>query len=130
MVLDHSYLVGDWRLAQVERTLRPFFSRWDGVRYRQLLDEFGLDLRARIKDLSRGMATKLTVAIQFPLFIRFGYSRIGLPATTLPLALILVAVARLHLTIVPMAWLPYVRVAGAAAIAASVAVAVATDRRI
>jgi ABC-2 type transport system ATP-binding protein len=33
------------------------------VRYRQLLDEFGLDLRARVKDLSRGMAMKLMIAV-------------------------------------------------------------------
>ena len=63
VVLDHTYLVGDWRLAEVERTLRPFYDRWDGVRYRQLLDEFGLDLRAKVKDLSRGMAMKLMIAV-------------------------------------------------------------------
>lgn len=63
VVLDHTYLVGDWRLAEVERTLRPFYDRWDGMRYRQLLDEFGLDLRARVKDLSRGMAMKLMITL-------------------------------------------------------------------
>jgi ABC-2 type transport system ATP-binding protein len=63
VVLDHTYLVADWRLAEVERTLRPFYDRWDGVRYRQLLDGFGLDLRARVKDLSRGMAMKLMIAV-------------------------------------------------------------------
>jgi ABC-2 type transport system ATP-binding protein len=63
VVLDHTYLVGDWRLAEVERALRPFYDRWDGVRYRQLLDEFGLDLRAKVKDLSRGMAVKLMITV-------------------------------------------------------------------
>ena len=63
VVLDHTYLVGDWRLAEVERTLRPFYDRWDGARYRQLLDEFGLDPRAKVKDLSRGMAMKLMIAV-------------------------------------------------------------------
>jgi ABC-2 type transport system ATP-binding protein len=63
VVLDHTYLVGDWRLAEVERTLRPFYDRCDGVRYRQLLDDFGLDLQARVKDLSRGMAMKLMIAV-------------------------------------------------------------------
>jgi ABC-2 type transport system ATP-binding protein len=63
VVLDHTYLVGDWRLAEVERTLRPFYDRWDGVRYRELLAEFGLDLRAKVKDLSRGMAMKLMIAV-------------------------------------------------------------------
>src|SRR5947209_5993459 len=27
VVLDHAFLVGDWRLAEVERTLRPFYDR-------------------------------------------------------------------------------------------------------
>jgi ABC-2 type transport system ATP-binding protein len=63
VVLDHTYLVGEWRLAEVERTLRPFYDRWDSARYRQLLDEFGLDLRAKVKDLSRGMAMKLMSAV-------------------------------------------------------------------
>ncbi|WP_034594138.1 ABC transporter ATP-binding protein [Hamadaea tsunoensis] len=63
VVLDHTYFVGEWRLAEVERTLRPFYDRWDGARYRQLLDEFGLDPKARVKNLSRGMAMKLMIAV-------------------------------------------------------------------
>ncbi|WP_186382478.1 ABC transporter ATP-binding protein [Amycolatopsis rhizosphaerae] len=63
VVLDHTYLVGDWRLAEVERALRPFYDRWDGVRYRQLLGDFGLDPRAKVKDLSRGMGMKLMIAV-------------------------------------------------------------------
>ena len=63
VVLDHAFLVSDWRLTEVERTLRPFYDRWDGARYRQLLDEFGLDLRAKVKDLSRGMSVKLMIAV-------------------------------------------------------------------
>ncbi|NUS11088.1 MAG: ABC transporter ATP-binding protein [Streptomyces sp.] len=63
VVLDRPYLVGDWRLSEVERTLRPFYDRWDGARYRQLLGEFGLDPRAKVKDLSRGMAMKLMIAV-------------------------------------------------------------------
>ena len=63
VVLDHGYLVGDWRLTEVERALRPFYDRWDGERFRRLLDEFGLDPRAKVKDLSRGMSMKLTIAV-------------------------------------------------------------------
>jgi len=63
VVLDHAFLVGDWRLTDVERVLRPFYPRWDGARYRQLLDEFGIELRAKVKELSRGMSMKLMIAV-------------------------------------------------------------------
>jgi hypothetical protein len=75
----------------------------------------------------------INVAIQFPLFIRFGYSRISLLSTFLPLAVVMVAVTRLHRSIVSFAalqgWLPLIWVAGAAGIAASVAVARTAVRR-
>lgn len=63
VVFDRTYFVGDWRLSEVERTLRPFYDRWDTTRYRQLLDDFGLDRRAKVKDLSRGMSMKLMIAV-------------------------------------------------------------------
>jgi hypothetical protein len=73
------------------------------------------------------------VAIQFPLFIRFGYSRISLLCTFLPLALVMMAATRLHLTIVTLAsiqpWLPLLWIAGVAATVASAVVAVTADRR-
>jgi hypothetical protein len=69
----------------------------------------------------------INLTIQFPLFIRFGYSRISLMSTFLPLAVVMVALTRLHLSIVSFAtlqsWLPVIWVAGAAGIAVSVAVA-------
>jgi hypothetical protein len=74
----------------------------------------------------------ITIAIQFPLFIRFGYSRISVLCTFLPLALVMLAVTRLHLTIVSFAsiqaWLPVLWVAGAATVAASATVAVSWSR--
>jgi hypothetical protein len=72
----------------------------------------------------------LNVAIQFPLFIRFGYSRISVLGTTLPLALVSLAFVRLHLTIAWIhAWLPLFWVGGVAAIVMSAAVATTADRR-
>jgi hypothetical protein len=75
----------------------------------------------------------INVAVQYPLFIRFGYSRISAFCTFLPLALVMVALTRLHLTIVSFAaiqiWLPVIWVAGMAAIVASIAVAMTADRR-
>jgi ABC-2 type transport system ATP-binding protein len=63
VVLDHPFLAGDWRLSDVQKALRPFYDRWDTVRYRTLLEEFGLDLAAKVKSLSRGMSMKLMIAV-------------------------------------------------------------------
>jgi len=63
VVLDHSSLVGEWTLHQVERALSPFYSRWEPSTYADLLERFGLTRRARVKELSRGTAMKLQVAI-------------------------------------------------------------------
>ena len=75
----------------------------------------------------------VTVAIQFPLFVRFGYSRISVLCTFLPLAVIMLAITRLHLTIATFASiqarLPVLWVAGAAAIVGSAAVAMTADHR-
>lgn len=63
VVLDHTYLVEDWRLAEVERALRPLYARWDGARFHELLDTFALDPAHRVKELSRGQQMKLMIAV-------------------------------------------------------------------
>jgi hypothetical protein len=92
---------------------------------------FGASTIVTVLTLSWAMFA-VTVAIQFPLFIRFGFSRISVMSTFLPLALALV-LTRLHLTIVTFAtiqrWLPLIGLAGAAVLAASAAVATTADPR-
>ncbi|ARP73329.1 hypothetical protein LK07_30060 [Streptomyces pluripotens] len=64
------------------------------------------------------------IAIQLPLLIRFGYARISVLGTTVPLALVMLTVLRLHLTMAWIqAWLPLIWVAGVAAIVTSAALA-------
>lgn len=66
----------------------------------------------------------VNIAIQFPLLIRFGYARISVLATTMPLALVMVAILRLHLTLASIqVWLPLLGVAGAAALVTSAVLA-------
>jgi len=62
-VLDHAYLVGQWRLSEVDRALRPFYLRWDAAQYAHLLDGFHLDRAMRVKELSRGQSMKLMITI-------------------------------------------------------------------
>jgi hypothetical protein len=93
-------------------------------------------LLAQAQDMpfgGRSLATLLTlswalfavnISIQLPLLIRFGYTRVSVLATTLPLALIMVAVTRVHLDIESIHdWLPLFWAAGAAVIATSAALA-------
>jgi hypothetical protein len=71
----------------------------------------------------------LNIAIQLPLLIRFGYARISVLGTTMPLALVLLVVYRLHLTVTSIeSWLPLLWAAGAAAIATSALLAAHTSR--
>lgn len=72
----------------------------------------------------------VNVAIQFPLVIRFGYTRVSVLGTALPLAVVVGTGYKLHLTIPSIqVWLPFLWVAGVAAIVTSAAVAMTADRR-
>jgi hypothetical protein len=107
-------------------------------------------LLARARDVPFGGRTLLTMltlswalfavntAIQLPLLIRFGYTRVSAVATTLPLVVVVGTVYKLaavdkllHLTMPsPQTWLPLLLcLAGVAAIAASAVVAMTADRR-
>jgi hypothetical protein len=98
-------------------------------------------LLARIQGLPFGGGTLLTVlalawgffavntAIQFPLFIRFGYSRINLWGTTVPLTLVTIAAVRMHLPLGPVRiWAVLLGVAGTALFVTSAAAAGIIDR--
>lgn len=67
----------------------------------------------------------VNIGIQFPLLVRFGYARTSVLGTTVPLALVMVAVVRLHLSLSSVqAWLPLFWAAGPVVLAASAMVAV------
>ena len=74
----------------------------------------------------------INVAIQFPLLIRFGYTQVSVLATTLPVALVMYAVLKLHVfrsIAAVQVWLPLIGGAGVAAMVASVAAAITADQR-
>ena len=62
VVFDNTYFLEDWRIADVEPTLKPFYDHWDHDQYVHLLERFGLSPTKKIKELSRGQKTKLTLA--------------------------------------------------------------------
>jgi hypothetical protein len=70
----------------------------------------------------------VNVAVQFPLLIRFGYTRVSVLGTTLPLAVIVGTVYKTHLNLASLQnWLPLLCVAGLAALWMSVVVARIAD---
>lgn len=68
-------------------------------------------------------AFALAVSIQFPLFVRYGFTKTGLVATTLPISVVAVAASRLHVHFTPDATLVALAAIGSAALM-SVSVAV------
>ncbi len=63
VVMDAPFYVDDWRVSEVEKALSPFYQHWDRAAFQQSLEEFGLDARKRVKELSRGMKVKLMLAV-------------------------------------------------------------------
>jgi hypothetical protein len=90
---------------------------------------FGAHTLGEVLAVSWGMFA-VNVAVQFPLFIRFGYTRISVLGTVLPLALVMMAVVKLNVSVAALEdWAPMLWPLGAALIAGSAGVALVLDRR-
>jgi len=62
VVFDSLCFVEDWRVSLVETMVSGFYPRWDSARYHSLLEQFGISLNMKIKELSRGTQMKLMLA--------------------------------------------------------------------
>ena len=63
VVFDEIFFVDSWRVSDVERAVKGFYSRWSGLAYGRYLKSFGLPAGKRVKELSRGMKLKLMLAV-------------------------------------------------------------------
>ncbi|HWQ75650.1 MAG TPA: ABC transporter ATP-binding protein [Syntrophomonas sp.] len=63
VVMDSPLYVEDWTLTDVEAAVAPFYRHWDGRKYAQLLKQFDIDKKKKVKELSRGMKVKLMIAV-------------------------------------------------------------------
>ncbi len=63
VVLDSTYFVESWTVAEVEQALKSFYVGWSSRLYRQYADAFHLPLKKKVKELSRGMKMKLMLAV-------------------------------------------------------------------
>ncbi|HSG28919.1 MAG TPA: ABC transporter ATP-binding protein, partial [Candidatus Krumholzibacterium sp.] len=60
---EEQYYYENKRVLWTGRFVSHYFSRWDQGKFDALLGEFQIDPRKKIKDLSRGMKVKLSIAI-------------------------------------------------------------------
>lgn len=62
-VFDEIFFVEAWRVREVEKAIRGFYSDWDGAQYGEYLRKFELAPEKKVKELSRGMKMKLMLAV-------------------------------------------------------------------
>lgn len=62
VVFDENHFPEVMTPLQVGKMLEKIYSSWNGQQYQKLLSQFGLDGKKQIKDLSRGMKMKLSLA--------------------------------------------------------------------
>ncbi len=63
LVMDYCFYVDEWKVSDVEKAVKPFYSRWDHLYFLRLLDKFQIDPKKKVKELSHGMKMKLTTAV-------------------------------------------------------------------
>ena len=61
-VFDEIFFVDTWSVREVEQALRGFYSGWDSKLYGEYIKKFELSPEKRVKELSRGMKMKLSIA--------------------------------------------------------------------
>lgn len=63
VVFDNIFFVESWRVCEVEKVVKNFYSNWDSELYNQYAVSFKLPMDKRVKELSRGMKMKLMLAV-------------------------------------------------------------------
>jgi len=62
-VFDENFFVESWRVHEVEKIIKGFYSKWDSRLYGDYLTKFELSPDKQVKELSRGMKLKLMLAM-------------------------------------------------------------------
>ncbi|WP_407312298.1 ABC transporter ATP-binding protein [Desulfosporosinus sp. SB140] len=63
VVFDDTYFVDSWKVREVEKAVKPFYSNWSSKLFNQYISSFHLPPDKKVKDLSRGMKMKLMLAV-------------------------------------------------------------------
>jgi len=62
-VFDEIFFVDTWKVREVEKAIKSFYSQWDSKQYSEYLKKFELPPDKQVKALSRGMKMKLMLAV-------------------------------------------------------------------
>ena len=62
-VMDTVMYAEEWTISDVEKAVSPFYKRWNKKIFADYLNQFGLDFKKKVKELSRGMKVKLQIAV-------------------------------------------------------------------
>jgi ABC-2 type transport system ATP-binding protein len=62
-VFDEIFFVDVWRIREVEKAVKGFYSQWDSGLFARYLKKFKLLSSKKVKELSRGMKMKLMLAV-------------------------------------------------------------------
>ncbi|MCI9493718.1 MAG: ABC transporter ATP-binding protein, partial [Lachnospiraceae bacterium] len=65
VLFEQPYYQEDWTPADIEKAMRPFYKKWNSATFHQYLERFSLDPKQKYKTMSRGMKTKLGMAVTF-----------------------------------------------------------------
>ena len=62
-VFDESFFAETWKVSDVEKAIKSFYTNWNSTLYLQHVKYFNLSLNKKVKELSRGMKMKLMLAV-------------------------------------------------------------------
>lgn len=62
-VYDENYYYEELTIHEMKNLIRPFYSLWDGAAFTNYVKDFNLPLKKKIKQLSKGMKMKFSLAI-------------------------------------------------------------------
>ncbi|MBK1810424.1 ABC transporter ATP-binding protein [Clostridium sp. YIM B02505] len=62
-VYDENYFYEDLTTTEMKDIVSPFYKEWDNKAFNKYMDEFALPKKKKIKDLSKGMKMKYSLAI-------------------------------------------------------------------
>ncbi len=62
-VYDENYYYEELKLEEMKSIIAPFYSNWSESTFQKLIKDFGLSKTKKIKELSKGMKMKLSLAV-------------------------------------------------------------------